>query len=249
MAESNRFWWRMIAAATTAGAATALGLQQVGLWNASRPVDAALVMLGTTAGFATATEAAWDDHRRRKGEDLRESVRAVLSPLLFDLQDATGISARRLGVAAYRRHSSIWPWRPERLERLLRLRPVNQGASGIVWRPGVGVIGQCVERGEDVIEDLATLDEQLADVGADEWSTLASDLTYGFTFDEYQRVRGKYGVVLATPIIHETPAGSRIVGCVSVDGPPDSFDVMADEAVRGAAASAADVLAALVPSR
>ena len=37
---------------------------------------------------------------------------------------------------------------------------------------GDGVIGQCVERGEDVIENLATLDEQLADVSPADWASL-----------------------------------------------------------------------------
>jgi hypothetical protein len=50
-------------------------------------------------------------------------------------------------------------------------------------------------------------------------------------------------VVLATPIIEDTAKGSRIIGCVSVDAPPDTFDLIASDTVRGAAATAADVLA------
>lgn len=244
MAETGR--WRVAAAASTAAAATGLGLHQAAVWSPAPPVNAALVGLAATVGFATATEAAWDDHRRRRVADLHDSVRAVLTPLLFDLQDATGVSARRLGVAVYRRRGSPLPWRTDRLDRVLRLRPVNQGASGIAWRLGVGVVGQCVARGEDVVEDLAALDDQLADVGPREWPTLPEDLTYGLTYAEYRRVRGKYGVVLGTPIIDDTAKGSRIIGCVSVDAPPDSFDQIASDAVRGAAATAADVLAPLM---
>ena len=64
--------------------------------------------------------------------------------------------------------------------------------------------------------------------------------------DEFQRVRGKYGVVLATPMIKETPLGSRVVGCVSVDAPADAFAAMSSDEVRGLVAAAAVTLAAVV---
>jgi hypothetical protein len=169
-----------------------------------------------------------------------------LAPLLLELEEATGINARQLGVSAYRLRQHIWPFAKPRLERLLRLQLLIRVSSGIAWRPGLGVIGQCIQRGEDVVENLAALDEQLSDVLPDEWASLGDDLTYGFSYEEFLRVRGKYGVVLASPMIKETPLGSRVIGCVAVDAPANAFAVMASEGIRGLVAAAAVTLAALL---
>ena len=138
----------------------------------------------------------------------------------------------------------IWPFGKTRLERLLRLQLLIKVASGIVWRPGVGVVGQCIQRGEDVVENLATLDEQLASVTPDEWDSLGDDLTYGFTYAEFQRVRGKWRGPGQSD--DQAPLGSRVVGCVSVDGPAGSFQALASTEIRALVAAAAVTLAAVV---
>lgn len=243
---SARFWWRVAAAAVAAAAGLGLGLQETGVWSPPRELTVSLVVAGVLVAFVTATEAAIDQRRRGRVAELREQARAVLSPLLLELEEATGINARQLGVAAYRVRRPIWPFSKPRLERLLRLQLLIRVSSGIAWRPGVGVIGQCVERGEDVVENLAALDEQLDDVPPHEWASLGDDLTYGFSYEDFRRVRGKYGVILASPMIKETPLGSRVIGCVSVDAPADAFEQLADEEVRGLVAAAAVMLAAVV---
>ncbi|MGH8825143.1 MAG: hypothetical protein ACRDVN_11775 [Jiangellaceae bacterium] len=241
-----RFWWRVAAAVIAAAAGLGLGLHETGAVTLPSWLAVTLIAGGVSVAFVTATEAAIDQRRHGRAAELREQARAVLSPLLLELEEATGINARQLGVAAYRVRHPAWPFGRVRLERLLRMQLLIRVASGIAWRPGVGVIGQCVERGEDVVENLATLDEQLADVSPADWASLGDDLTYGFSYDEFQRVRGKYGVVLATPMIKETPLGSRVVGCVSVDAPEDAFAAMSSEEVRGLVAAAAVTLAAVV---
>lgn len=246
---SFRFWWRVTAAAVAAAAGLGLGLEEAGVWTPNPELVVALVATGVLVAFITATEAAYDHYRRGRVEQLREQARAVLAPLLLELEEATGIETQDFGVAAYRLRRSVLPFRTARLERLVRMQLVIRVVSGIAWRRGVGVIGQCVERGEDVVEDLAALDEQLADVPADEWDDLGRDLTYGFTHDEYQRVRGKYDVVLATPMIQERPLGSRVIGCIAVDGPRSSFSQLASEEVRGLVAAAAATLTALISAR
>jgi hypothetical protein len=243
---SARYWLRVAAAIIAATVGIGLGLHELGAWTLPTWLAVSLLVAGVLVAFITATEAAVDQRRHGRIAELREQARAVLAPLLLELEEATGINARQLGVAAYRIRKPIWPFGKPRLERLLRLQLVIRVASGIVWRPGVGVIGQCVERGADVVENLATLDEQLASVAPAEWDSLGEDLTYGFTYAEFQRVRGKYGVVLASPMIKETPLGSRVVGCVSVDGPPGSFQVLASDEIRGLVAAAAVTLAAVV---
>jgi hypothetical protein len=246
MSDTVRYWWRVSAAVIAAAVGIGLGLHEMGTWTLSGPVGASLLIAGVLVAFVTATEAAIDQRRHGRVAELREQARAVLAPLLLELEEATGINARQLGVAAYRIRRPVWPFGKERLERLLRLQLLIRVASGIVWRPGVGVIGQCVLRGEDVVENLATLDEQLGSVSAEDWNGLGSDLTYGFSYAEFQRVRGKYSVVLASPMIKETPLGSRVVGCISVDGPRGSFQALASEEIRGLVAAAAVTLAAVV---
>ncbi|MGH8775777.1 MAG: hypothetical protein ACRDWI_11570 [Jiangellaceae bacterium] len=241
-----RFWWRVAAAAVAAVAGLGLGLQETGAWSPPRELTVSLVVAGVLVAFVTATEAAIDQRRRGRAAELREQARAVLSPLLLELEEATGINARQLGVAAYRISTPPWPLGKPRLERMLRLQLLIRVSSGIAWRPGVGVIGQCVQRGEDVVENLAALDEQLADVPRHDWASLGDDLTYGFSYEQFQGVRGKYGVVLASPMIKEAPLGSRVIGCVSVDAPADAFERLADEEVRGLVAAAAVTLAAIV---
>jgi hypothetical protein len=246
MEGSARFWWRVTAAAVASVAGVGLGLQEVGAWDPPRDLTVALVVAGVLVAFVTATEAAIDQRRRGRANELRGLIHAVLAPLLVGLEEATGINARQLGVSAYRVRRSVWPFMKTRLERLLREQLVIRVSSGIAWRPGVGVIGQCIQRGEDIVENLAALDEQLSDVTPSEWPTLGDDLTYGFTYEEFLRVRGKYGVVLASPMIKETPRGSRVIGCVAVDAPADAFSVMASESIRGLVAAAAVTLAALL---
>lgn len=246
MGRSVRFWWRVFAALVAAAAGFGLGLHRVEVWTLSPWLGVTLVAAGVAVAFVASTEAAVDQYRHGRFEELREQARAILAPLLIELEEETGISARKLGVAAYRVRRSPVPFRRPRLERLLRIQLVVSVSSGVTWRPGVGVVGQCVERGEDVVENLALLDEHLADVEADEWSSVPSDLTYGFSYEEYRHVRGKYGVVMATPMIKETRFGSKVIGCVAVDAPEDGFEAMAAEEVRGLVAAAAVTLASLI---
>jgi hypothetical protein len=246
VSDTARYWWRVSAAVIVAAVGIGLGLHEMGSWVLPSWLAASLLIAGVLVAFVTAVEAAIDQRRHGRVAELREQARAVLAPLLLELEEATGINARQLGVAAYRIRTPVWPFAKERLERLLRLQLIIRVASGITWRPGVGVIGQCVARGEDVVENVATLDEQLASVPPADWERLGEDLTYGFTYAEFQRVRGKYGVVLASPMIKETPLGSRVIGCISVDAPPGSFQALAADEIRGLVAAAAVTLAAVV---
>ena len=243
---SVRFWLRVAAAVVVAIVGLGLGLEEAGVWEPTRQLIVAMIAASVAIAFITTTEAAIAQYRHGRAEEIREQARAVLAPLLLELEEATGISTRYLGVSAYRLRPKILPFRKRRLERLVRMQLVIRVTSGIAWREGVGVIGQCVERGEDVIENLATLDEQLADVTRKEWKGLSRDLTYGLTYDEYARVRGKYEVILATPMIRETPLGSRVIGCIAVDAPQAAFDALARDETRGIVAAAAVPLAALL---
>lgn len=246
MGGSVRFWLRVAAAVIAAAVGLGLGLEEVGVWDPSRELIVALVAAGVLVAFLTSTEAAIDQFRHGRAEELREQARAVLAPLLVELEEATGVSTRELGVSAYRLRRRLLPFGRQRLERFVRLQLVIRVSSGIAWRVGAGVIGQCVQRGSDVVENLAALDDQLANVDARQWKSLPQDVTYGLSYDEYTRVRGKYEVVLATPMIRETPLGSRVIGCIAVDAPATAFTAMTSAETRGLVAAAAVPLGALL---
>lgn len=243
---SVRFWLRVATAIVIALVGLGLGLEEAGVWEPTRRLATTMIAASVAIAFITTTEAAIAQYRHGRAEEIREQARAVLAPLLLELEEATGISTRYLGVSAYRLRPKILPFRKRRLERLVRMQLIVRVASGIAWREGVGVIGQCVERREDIIENLATLDEQLADVTPAEWNELPADLTYGLTYDEYTRVRGKYEVILATPMIRETPLGSRVIGCIAIDAPQAAFDALTRDETRGIVGAAAVPLAALL---
>lgn len=249
MGGSTRFWWRVTAAVIASIVGLTLGMHRAEVWQLPDWLAATSVTAGVVLAFVASTEAAIDNYRRGRVEVLRGQVRAVLAPLVIEIEELTGISARRLGVDAYRLRRPVLPFRHAYLERLLRLKLVVAVSSGITWRPGIGVVGQCVERGEDIVENLDVLDEQLENIDEVEWQKLPTDVTYGLSYEEHLKVRGKYGVVLATPMIQETPLGSRVIGCVAVDAPAEDFDALAADNVRGLVAAAAATLAPLVGNR
>jgi hypothetical protein len=238
----------MLGAALIAASGVALAGHEAQRWRLSATGQFAWAVLAIAVGFVGALSSAVGQVRTRQSERLREQIRGILAPLAFELQDLTVIDVRELGLAVYQRRRWgwwRWPWE-QRLYRLHRERPRRAAVSGIAWRPGVGVIGRCVDRGQDVWEDLAFLDDQLGQVGAGDWAALGPDVTYGLSFADYQRVRGKFGVVLATPLVREAPTGAQVVGCISVDAPGGTVQQLASDEARSAVAAAADLLMASV---
>ena len=231
--------WAVVAA----GAALGLAFDQAEVWQVARGTKVALIVAAALISVGSTLTAAVGEYRRQRGDALAGHARAILVPLAFVLQDMTGIDVRDQGLAAYVvRRVWWWPSR-RRLVRIYRERPRLSSASGVEWRPGVGVIGRCVVLGQDVCVDIASLDDLLTGVTAAEWSTLDEDVTLGLTWEEHRRLRGRYSVVLATPILVEYPSGGRVVGCISVDGPPGSYDRIVASDVRAQAAAAAELLA------
>lgn len=223
--------------------ALALSLVEANLWTVDDDTRLSLILAAAGIGVIATVLAAFGEFLRQRGEARADHARAILVPLAFVLQDTTGIDVRDLGIAAYlRRRVWWWPFQ-ERLSRIYRERARLASASGVRWRPGKGVIGRCVELGQDVCVDLAGLDELLTGVTPEQWTELGSDLTLGLSFAEHQRLRGKYGAVLATPILVEHPTGTQVVGGVTVDGPPGSYDLLASRTIRAQVASAAELLA------
>ncbi|NAZ87103.1 hypothetical protein, partial [Kineococcus indalonis] len=211
-----------------------LALERAGLWAAPREVVGALIAL--TAVLAVATTAAQAVARWRAGRRAahREVLDDLLHAVLWSAVDATGLDARDLAVAAYRLHRPAWPGRPARLLRLHRVRAGRRPvASGTAWAPGKGVIGRAAADGEVVAVDVAALDAVAGEVDAAGWQRLPAGVRQGLTFEEHRRLRGKYGAVVAVPLVDDSGPVSAVVGCLALDGPAGSLPRLSSPAVVG----------------
>lgn len=230
-------------AAASAATAVALGLHQAGVLALSSTTRIVLVALAAAVAFVSSTVVAVGDWRRQRAEARRDDVAFALRGVAFAVQDLTGIDIRELGLAAYVvRRSPLRPWR-QVLTRVHRERSARRpAASGIVWRPGVGVIGDCVRSQEAVGQDVGVDQAPYADVDRAGWAAVPEHVKAGLTFEEFQRVVGKYHVVVAVPLIDDTRQRTRAVGCVALDGPAGSYAALWTPDVRDALMSAATTL-------
>ena len=235
----------MAAALLTAVAAVMLAGDQSGQWMLTdgarfwaAMTAIGIALLGSLSSIAGQRASARQEQRRDK-------LRALLQPVALRVQDLTGIDVRDLGLAAYavRRFGWwVWPWQP-RLRRMYRVRPKIAAVSRVDWRPGKGVMGSCVVRGQDVAEDVAALEDLLKNETAGTWDPARA---HGLTYAEWLDTRGKYGVILATPILGGGAGGSFVQGVLVVDGPAGAFTAIVTDEVRAELASVADQIAANV---
>lgn len=201
-------------------------------------VSAALAALATIGG-------AWGEWRKRRLGQSRDLVEMTLNAAVWAIVDHVGprLDYRDLGLAAYRMEKRWWwPFRP-RLRRLHRVRPSRRPVtSDVRWEPGKGVIGTCISQGAVVASDLTQMYRDLGQPSREEWASLPEDVRQGLSYEEYLDVRDKYAVVVASPIIDDTGATSRVVGCVALDGPDGLFAELTSDEVLGLLNSAAQGL-------
>jgi hypothetical protein len=192
----------------------------------------------TSAALAAITTigSAWGEWRGRRLAERRELASISLEAAAWAIVDQVGhgLDYRDLGVAAYRvgRHW-WWPFRPL-LFRVERVRPSRRPvASHVSWRPGKGVIGACVARGEVVAVDVAQMYRDLGSPTEQEWETVPAEIRQGLSYEEYLDVRDKYAVVVAAPIIDDTGPSASVVGCIALDGPEGRFAELQSDEVLG----------------
>lgn len=223
-----------------------VGLVAAGVWDASPRQRVALAVGVAALALGSSVAAAYGELRRQRSAAQREKVAFLLQALGFAVQDTTGIDFRDLGLAAYVVERPLWRRHP-RLVRLHRVRPrTSPGVSGVAWEPGKGVIGMCVTEGRDVGYDLAEFDADLAGITREEWDALDPDERLGLTYDEWLRLRDKFGVIVATPMVREQGGRSLTIGCVALDGPAGTLDTLFSDDVRAALQSAATSLERVV---
>ena len=240
---------RLLAALLALAAATVIAVDQAGIRDVAPVVRAAAAIVAAALAFAATTHAVLKDYRARRRATATEDLRYAVRQLAFSIAEMTLVDVRDLGLAVYvvRRDWPL-PWR-RRLDRVLRERAVRRpSASRVTWRPGMGVIGRCVATGTDVAQDVGADTAPWLDATPEDWALrVPEDVKAGLTHEEFLELRGRYHVVVATPILDDRASVTRVVGCVALDGPEGSFDDLAADDVRAAMAAMAPTIRALLP--
>ncbi len=148
-----------------------------------------------------------------------------------------------LGASAW----IIEGFRDRRLRRIGRHRlNANPVPSSITWTKNKGVLGRCWAEEAPQVVDTSEYDQKFNDSTQAQWDALPYDERLGLDYGEYRKIVGKYGTVLAFPILTES---GKILGCVTLDAPAGHHDALdtpgVEEAVAGAAALVALALVRL----
>jgi len=230
--------------AVGAGALTVgLALSSAGVWKASDEAVLLLSLIAAVVAFLSSAGAAWADYRGRRKKQLEAHVTTHVRAAFWNVYDVSKgqISPKDLGIAVYllawdhpRLRSCRPYWRPRRLQRLHRERPRHHNEStGLIWRPGKGVIGACVAQSGISYTDVGGDWQPHVGATRSEWDALEHKLTQGLSYAEFRSLvdGGKrLGVVIASPILKD----GRAVGCVSVDGPtgPVAYELLCGQQVK-----------------
>jgi hypothetical protein len=215
-----RTWIDLGLAVLAAAVGAALGLERAGLWHPGDVVLVVLVVLTAVLAVAsTATQAVARllGRRREAARDLHDDL---LSGALWAVVDATGgrVDPRDLALGAYRVATPLLG--APRLARVHRVRARRRPvASGVRWAPGKGVIGECVATGAVVARDVTGPD--------------AAGERQGLSAEEFRAVRGKYAVVVAVPLVDDAGETSRVTGCLALDGPAGTLELLRAPVVLG----------------
>lgn len=240
----TRLLAKIAAAALAAAVGSGLALDGAEVWAPSDTTVIGLIVTATVLAAASTISSAVGEYRSRRLGARREFADRVLTGTLWAIVDATGLDYRALGLAAYRVRR-VWrrPWHKE-LVRVARVRSQYRlAASGIAWTPGKGVVGACVAQQQVIAKDLRLIDAAIWPCTEEEWDTVApSDVRLGLTFTEYLEIRGKYDVVVAAPILDASASPTQAVGCVALDGPAGSLELLDRDDVHSLLDSAAQNL-------
>lgn len=231
-------------------AAMAAGLQAASIWELHRKSLIAIIVGAAVVTVVGQVLGLIGEFRDKNRESIAQDVRSYLFAMFIDVVEDSKLAARDVGFGAYLvRRRWVWRWpsyrrgfgvrwrwpRPWRrvLMRLDRHRPGDRySTSRTVWTVGKGVIGQCVKREEFVRADVAEMWKAWLDCTEAEWAAAPADIRMGFTYAEFQRHKGRSGVVLAMPLIRDKGGKTKSIGCVAIDAPAGTIDRIMKPAVR-----------------
>jgi len=159
---------------------------------------------------------------RRLALQRENTVRDALAGTLVALATYCGADWRTTSVQAFivKRRGLRWPiWKSfeQTQVRLAKVRLASAAASGITWTENKGLIGRCWSMKAPQWKWLNMEFAPFAKLTKHEWQNISTERVYGLTFEEFQSVRDKYGLVAAVPIIDES---NKYIGCITMDTPP-----------------------------
>ena len=181
--------------------------------------------------------------RARRVEARRRFVAKALRALPWAVHDLTdgAVPVPVLGASAWRIRS-VGPF--HRLRRVARERVKDEpGPSGITWTRGKGVVGRCWAQGRMQVVDVDDLWSSYLDCDEPTWELAPEDVRMELTFAEFQRIRGKYGTVVAAPVFDED---ENMIGCVTLDAPFGHHDALKQDRVLSEVAVTARTVGALL---
>jgi hypothetical protein len=218
-----------LAAILAAASTILLGLSKIPwpdaqYWADHIPVLALVVVLAAATPVAQRAIAEYGEGRAERERKRDESIRIYLNASFVQIHHLTNAPMTRMGVQAFLVKRSFKPnwsfsWRPAEQRRVVRVKLHEaQAPSGIRWTEGKGLIGECWRRRDRCHVNLEEHFAKYRALGEDEWKALPLQERFGLEFDEFQRTKGRYGLLAAVPIIDKADPG-RYLGCVSFDTP------------------------------
>jgi hypothetical protein len=180
------------------------------------------------------------ERARRKALEREQKIEVFLAACLTYVVRNAGVDFEHTGIQAFVVRGRLRP-------KQVRLAKVRLGAvptSGIVWYADKGVVGKCWMERAAQYEDLERHFAGCKHLSRLEWGQLPPSIRFGLTYEDFQRVKDKYSIVAAAPIIDRH---DRYVGCLTVDTPqePGSKGVSRAAILQSLATTAQLVSAAL----
>jgi hypothetical protein len=176
------------------------------------------------------------ERARRRALEREQRIELFLAACLVYVVRHAGADFEHTGIQAFAVRGRLH-------RRQVRLAKVRLGAvpsSGIVWYADKGVVGRCWSARLAQYEDLETHFARYRDVSRSEWEQLPAAVRFGLTYDDFQRLKNKYRIVAAAPIIDRQ---DRYVGCVTADMPPgDGARSVARAAILASLATTAQLV-------
>lgn len=186
-------------------------------------------VLSVVLAFYNGCAAIWKSHRLEQARQKSEAQIALNAALTKIMQKAR-VNPDVVGLHAYVVRRSFFPWQAPHQERVARLRLSNYPpASGTLWGPNKGVVGQCwARRHQIVVLEPGKSLPQLLQCTEAEWNAAPEEQRQGLSFNEWEATR-RYTYIAAVPV----QAGERYVGCITIDTvEPGSADRLKIAAVR-----------------
>jgi hypothetical protein len=180
------------------------------------------------------------ERARRRALEREQKIEVFLAACLTYVVRHAGADFEHTGIQAFVVRGRFRP-------KQVRLAKVRLGAvptSGIVWYADKGVVGKCWMERTAQYENLEQRFAGCKHLNRVEWEQLPPSIRFGLTYEDFQRVKDKYSIVAAAPIIDRH---DRYVGCLTVDTPqdPDSKPIHRAAILQSLATTAQLVSAAL----